>query len=67
LNKQHAIQPNATAWYHKKNITFPDILAAVRIEILTKTQFSISYKNNLMNSYHDKIKHLWFLLTQAVA
>lgn len=67
LNDQQPIKANATAWYHKKNITFSDVLAAVRLEILSKTQFSTSYKNNLMHSYTQKISHLCFLLTQAVA
>ena len=67
INKQQPIEPNATAWYQKKNVTFSDVLAAVRIEILSKTKFSISNGKPLMQSYSEKIRHLWFLLTQAVA
>lgn len=67
LNTQQPIKPNATAWYRKTHITFSDALAAVRLEILRKTKFSISHGEPLIQSYPEKIRHLWFLLTQAVA
>lgn len=67
LNINQPIQPNATAWYRKTHITFSDVLTAVRIEILRKTKFSISNGKTLMHSYSEKIRHLRFLLTQAVA
>jgi hypothetical protein len=67
LNKNQPIQPNDTAWYRKRRITFSDVLTAVRVEILRKTKFSISNGEPLVKSYPDKIRHLWFLLTQAVA
>lgn len=67
MNNIQPIQPNATAWYRKKHVTFSDVLAAVRINILRKTKFSISNGKALVQSYPDKIRHLWFLLTQAVA
>lgn len=67
LNKRKPLQPNATAWYHKKHITFSDVLAAVRLYLLSKTKFSISHGKAHMENYLDKIRHLRFLLTQAVA
>jgi len=67
LHKQQAIMPNATAWYKKRQVTFSDVLATVRIEILRKTKFSISNGEPLVQSYSEKIRHLWFLLSQAVA
>ena len=67
LNDCQIIQPNHTAWYKKKEVTFSDILAAVRVEIFQKTKLLISHKNSLVNSYSDKIETLYFLLTQAVA
>lgn len=67
LNRTQKIKPNQTAWYKKKRITFSDILTAVRLELFEHSQLFTSHKNGLMNSSKDKIKHLWFLLTQAVA
>ena len=67
LNIEQPIQPNAAAWYRKTHITFSDVLAAVRIKIWSKTEFSISNGKTLMKSYPEKIRHLRFLLTQAVA
>ncbi|MCP4009701.1 MAG: transposase [Proteobacteria bacterium] len=67
LNIRQPLQPNASAWYQKKHITFSGALAAVRLEILRKTKFSISDGKTHMESYSDKIRHLRFLLTQAVA
>jgi len=67
INKVDLIQPNATAWYQKKRITFSDVLARVRLEILRKTKFSICNGKALVKSYPEKINHLWFLLTQTVA
>lgn len=67
LNSYQPIEPNATAWYRKRHVTFSDALAAVRIEILRKTNFSISNGKPLVQNYPEKIRHLWFLLTQAVA
>ena len=67
LNNCQNIQPNHTAWYKKKGITFSDVLAAVRLEIFQRTKLLISHKNSLVNNYSDKIETLYFLLTQAVA
>ena len=67
LNDCQIIQPNHTAWYKKKGVTFSDVLAAVRVEIFQKTKLLISHENSLVNSYSDKIETLYFLLTQAVA
>jgi len=67
LHQNKPIQANHTAWYRKKNITFSDVLAAVRIHIWTKFKLSISPDKPHINSYHHKIRHLWFLITQAVA
>jgi len=67
LNNCQIIQPNHTAWYKKKGVTFSDVLTAVRVEIFQKTKPLISHKNSLVNSYSDKIETLYFLLTQAVA
>jgi hypothetical protein len=67
LNNCHSIQPNHTAWYKKKGVTFSDVLAAVRLEILQKSNLLISHKNSLINSCSNKFKTLCFLLTQAVA
>lgn len=67
INESQTIVPNATAWYKKKRITFSDVLASVRLEILSKTKLFTSTEKSLVNSYPEKIKHLWLLLTQAVA
>lgn len=66
LNDCQNLQPNHTAWYKKKGVTFSDVLTAVRLEIFQKTKLLISHKNNLVNYYSDKIETLYFLLTQAV-
>ena len=67
LNNKKNIEPNATAWYKKKNVTFSDVLAAVRIEIFQKVKLLTSDEKHVIQNYSDKIKHLWFLLTQTVA
>lgn len=67
LNKLEIIKANQTAWYRKTGITFSDILAAVRLEIFQNKQLLISSNNQLINNYQQKIKTLWFILTQAVA
>ena len=51
----------------KKHITFFNILAAVRLEILCKTNLSKSDGKPHMENYSYKIRHLRFLLAQAVA
>lgn len=61
------VQPNHTAWYKKKGVTFSDVLAAVRLAIFQKSKLLISHENSLVNSYSNKIRTLWFLITQAVA
>lgn len=67
LHQRHPIQPNATAWYRKTAVTFSDVLSAVRLEIWRKAELSISHFKPDVGSYSAKIRHLWFLLTQAVA
>lgn len=67
LHKHHTITPNTTAWYDKKDVTFSDILAAVRIEIWRNAKLSISHFKPDVGNYSAKIRHLWFLLTQAIA
>lgn len=67
LNKRQNIAPNRTAWYKKKGVTFSDVLAAVKLEIFQKEKLLTSPVNSLVDSYSNKIKTLWFLLTQAVA
>jgi hypothetical protein len=66
LHQRHPIQPNATAWYRKTAVTFSDVLSAVRLEIWRKAKLSISHFKPHVGSYSAKIRHLWFLLTQAV-
>jgi len=67
LNEEQKIEPNHTAWYKKKGVTFSDVLAAVRLKIFQKTKLFTSHENSLVNSYSDNIRTLWLLLTQAVA
>ena len=67
LHQRQPIQPNGTAWYRKKAITFSDVLCAVRLEIWQKAKLSTSHFKPDVGSYSAKIRHLWFLLTQAVA
>lgn len=67
LHQRCGIQPNATAWYRKKDVTFSDVLSAVRLEIWRKAKLSISHFQPDVGSYSARIRHLWFLLTQAVA
>ena len=67
LHQCHPIQPNATAWYPKTAVTFSDVLSAVRLEIWRKAKLSTSPFYTDVGSYSAKIRHLWFLLTQALA
>jgi len=67
LNQQKEIQANACAWYKKTHITFSDVLAAVRLELLSKVKLLTSNNQPLVNSYSEKIRFLWQMLTQAVA
>lgn len=67
LHQDKKIVPNHTAWYTKKGVTFSDVLTAVRLEIFQTPQLLISPQNSLINSYQQKIKALWFLLTQTAA
>lgn len=67
LHQSCPIQPNVTAWYRKTGVTFSDVLCAVRIEIWRTTELSTSSFQPLVGNYSAKIRHLWFLLTQAVA
>lgn len=67
LHQHQDLHPQQTAWYKKQDLTFSDVLAAVRMEIWQKTKFLTSNKIRLFNNYSSKIKHLWFLLTQATA
>lgn len=66
-NRLQPLTPNNTAWYKKKGVTFSDVLAAVRLEIFKFPELFTSHANNLVNSSTHRIRHLWFLLTQAVA
>jgi len=67
LNNSQKIEPNHTAWYKKKGVTFSDVLATVKLEIFQKAKLLTSHENSLINSYSNNIRTLWFLLTQAVA
>ena len=67
LNSMETIVPNRAAWYKKKGITFSDVLAKVRLEIFQKTKLLIRADKGLANNYNQKIRNLWFLITQAVA
>jgi len=67
LNNREIIEPNQTAWYKKKAVTFSDVLAKVRLEIFKKSKLFTSHDNHLTNSFNEKIRTLWFLITQAVA
>lgn len=67
LHQRAPIRPNATAWYRKTAVTFSDVLSAVRLEIWRKAELSRRPFQGDVNSYFTKVRHLWFLLTQAVA
>ena len=67
LHQQQHIEPNHTAWYTKKGVTFSDVLTAVRLEIFHENQLFTSSQNSLVDNYQSKIKSLWFILTQAAA
>lgn len=67
LNRKQTIEPNCAAWYKKKGVTFSDVLATVRLEILKKSNLLIRPQNHLVNNYNHKLKTLWGLITQAVA
>lgn len=66
-NTLHKILPQKTAWYKKKHVTFSDVLAEVRFQIWRNAKLSTSHFKPDIDSYSDRIRHLWFLLTQAVA
>jgi len=67
LRNAQNIEPNHTAWYKKKGVTFSDVLASVRLEIFQKAKLLIRGENYLINNYSDNVRTLWFLLTQTVA
>jgi len=67
LRNSQNIEPNHTAWYKKKGVTFSDVLSTVRLEIFQKAKLLIRGENHLINNYSDNVRTLWFLLTQAVA
>ena len=67
LHKKKNIEPNHTAWYKKKHLTFSDVLTAVRMEILRNVKLSTSPKNSLFDNYKLKIEYLRYLLTNAAA
>lgn len=67
LHKQCPIKPNSTAWYKKEGVTFADVHAAVRMEIFSKAKLSTSHLMPDVESFSHRIRHLWFLLTQAAA
>ena len=58
LHQQAPIQPNSTAWYSKKAVTFSDVLCAVRLEIWRKAKLSTSLFKPHIGSYSAKIRHL---------
>lgn len=66
-NTLHEILPKNTAWYKKEHVTFSDVLSEVRFEIWKNSKLLISHFKPDIDSYSAKIRHLWFLLTQAVA
>jgi len=73
LHKDKKIEPAQTAWYKKKKVTFSDVLARVRLQILQTEQpkqpkeLLITSQNSLIKSYKQKIRYLADLVTQAVA
>jgi len=60
LNNQKTIEPNHTAWYKKKGVTFSDVLTAVRLELFQKAKLLINHKNHLIDSYSDNIRTLCY-------
>jgi len=73
LHKDEKIEPTQTAWYKKKKVTFSDVLARVRRQIIQTEQVKqpeellITSQNSLIKSYKHKIRYLTDLVTQAVA
>jgi hypothetical protein len=67
LHRHQTIQPNTTAWYKKKQVSFSDVLCAVRLKFWQNTKLSISRFNGDIDNSFATIRHLLFLLTQAVA
>lgn len=67
LDDTKKIVPNQTAWYKKKGVTFSDVLAAVKLEILQAGELCTSTKKHLVQSSTHKIRVLWELLTLAIA
>lgn len=67
LHQHSPIEAEQTAWYQKRHVTFSDVLAKVRVEIWRTSKLSISPFYPDIGNYPAKIRHLWFLLTQAVA
>ncbi len=67
LHQHTPIQPNVTAWYQKKSVSFSDVLTAVRMELWEKTKLPISPISGLMNNYYAKMRHMCYTLIQAVA
>jgi len=67
LKQPQYIQPNHTAWYKKKGVTFSDVLANVKLEIFQNVKLFTSPENYLVKSYFEDCRALWFLLTQTIA
>jgi hypothetical protein len=65
LNK--VIEPKQAAWYKKRRVTFSDVLAAVKMELLQHDELLITAENDLVNNYTNKIRQLYLLITQAAA
>ena len=67
LDEQQRLQPNITAWYAKRALTFSDVLAAVRKRIWTFNHFSTSAETTEVEKYSYQIRYLWQVLINAVA
>lgn len=73
LHKDEKIEPAQTAWYKKKNVTFSDVLARVKRQMIQEEQqkqteeLLTTPQNSLIKSYKQKIKYLTDLVTQAGA
>lgn len=67
LYQADKIKANATAWYQKENITFSDVLSAVRMKIWPELQLPTSSKISIVGRLRAKMRYLEKTLAWAVA
>ncbi len=58
LSKQQNITPNNTAWYHKSELTFSDLLTYIRMQIWMHSYFKTSDNYPDLLNYHINLNQM---------